>query len=283
MNKEQLRTTLVRELVAAGEAARTAAENDTDLSQRVHRFRKALRRARATLNLVAKALPPRAVRTATRALRDARRALSDARDYTVVPHVVGSLPLDDAHRGAITELLVAASGQAPDPIVVEQTLRAGASTSVAEIRQISGQIPGTFGWSVPRDGLRRIYREAREARLAAKHDLDAFHTWRRRTKELSYQLDLLTQLYPNVAVYAQALEPLIDTQSVAVDLMMLGGFLRKHGEAVAPNVLSGAASYVEQQTAAHMKLARRAGRDHFSAKSKDYVQGIHAAIISTTT
>lgn len=279
MNKELLRETLVRELVDAGDAARAASEpSETELPQRVHKFRKALRRARATLDLLADAIPPRRARAALRAFRDARRAVSVARDHTAVPHILSQLALEESHRNTANEILVAASSASPDPSTIEQTLRAGATAAVAEIEQVSGLVPGKIGWAVPREGLERVYREARRARRDAKDDPEAFHRWRRRSKELMYQLELLGQAFPSVAVYAEELEPLIDAQSLAVDLIMLIGFIKKHGEESVTDGGMSLADFLDQQTSAQMILARRAGRDYFQRKPKDYVRGIREAI-----
>lgn len=283
MDKQQLRETLVRELLAAADAARAACEPGDELPQRVHRFRKALRRARATLDLLADAIPTRHARKALRAFRDARRAVSVARDHTVAPHVLGQLALEDAHRMTANEILAGARALAPEPSTIEQTLRAGAVAAVAEIVQVAALVPAEVGWSVPREGLKRVYREARRARRDAKDDRQAFHTWRRRTKELKYQLDLLGQHAPSVAAVEAELEALVDAQSLAVDLIMVIGFIKAHGDASSPDAVMSLVEFLQQQTSAQMVLARRAGRDQFHARPKDYVRGIREAISATTT
>src|ERR1051325_7928641 len=75
-NELELRRALVRESNATAEAARDAAAKvERSASSAVHEYRKALRRARAVLALVADALPKSERRAVRRALQEARRAL----------------------------------------------------------------------------------------------------------------------------------------------------------------------------------------------------------------
>jgi hypothetical protein len=86
----ELRRTLVAEFHAAADAARDAAAAvDFGAMTAVHDYRKALRRARAVLSLLADALPRSERSAVRRALRDARRSLSSARDHAVAPDLNG--------------------------------------------------------------------------------------------------------------------------------------------------------------------------------------------------
>lgn len=273
MDNTELRATLTQELLAAGDAARTASETtEGELSQRVHKFRKALRRARATLDLVADSLPPKAARAALRTFRDARRSVSDARDFTVAPQIAGQLPFDADQQAAMNAVFLAATSETPEASLVAQSMRAGATAVVAQIEQVIALVPESIDWAIPRAGLRKIYGEARRARRDAKDDADAFHRWRRRTKELAYQLELLATVAPQAAAYAQQLEAVIDAQSLAVDLIMLIGFIKEHGDDTTGKLMS----FLDQQVAGQMHLARRTGRDLFAAKPKAFVREISA-------
>src|SRR2546423_11070748 len=73
----ELRSALVEEFLAASDGARDAArEVDDGASGAVHDYRKALRRARAVLSLVADALPKNERRAVKKALQEARRSVS---------------------------------------------------------------------------------------------------------------------------------------------------------------------------------------------------------------
>src|SRR6185503_17453880 len=69
-NASELRRALVGEFSAATDAAREAA-GQPDLQTAVHDYRKALRRARAVLSLVAGSLPKSERRAVRKALQDA--------------------------------------------------------------------------------------------------------------------------------------------------------------------------------------------------------------------
>src|SRR5438067_536784 len=99
-----LRGTLVtafRDALAAASKSATLPSVD----DAVHECRKALRRARATVRLVADTLGRDDLRDLERAIRDARRMLSPVRDTAVAPNALAELTIDDELRSQATAIV----------------------------------------------------------------------------------------------------------------------------------------------------------------------------------
>jgi len=264
----QLRRVLVAKLVAAGTSARDAAEAvDRGVSDAVHDFRKAVRRARAVFTLVADALPRNEARGARRTFRDARRVFGEARDHAVALTILAELSLDETERDTARRGLEAAAVPATDEI--KQALTEHAAHVVAQIEAIDAALPPTITWSVVMAGVGTVYRNARRARKAAKGSRRKFHTWRRRCKELTYQLEALALgPGPEVGELLHEIAAVADTQGHAVDLIMLGDLVRTHGAELALGAELDS-SIIE---------SRRAGRDAFRAKPAKFIRRLTKAM-----
>ncbi len=272
----ELRRVLVAEFQSAADEARAAAASvDRNITTAVHEYRKALRRARAILLLVSGALPKGERRAVRRALRDARRALGTARDHAVAPDSVSLVQLDDVSQRAVDAILTAAREAVPPLAEIKQLLNEGAARTAAQVEALEAALPATISWSTVLGGLRSVYEEARDARKASKNSKRAFHTWRRRTKELAYQIELIgSYTGDGLSDLQREYETVTDTQSAAVDLMMLRDFVRTHGAGTAPEALDGLVHAIEKQIKDLMADSRKAGRDAFSRNPRRFATKI---------
>ena len=262
----QVRRALVAKLVAAGTSARDAAEAvDRNVSDAVHGFRKAVRRARAVFTLVAGALPRKVAREARRTFRDARRVFGAARDHAVALTMVADLSLDETERDAARRGLETVA--VPPTHEIKQALTEHAARVVAQIEAIGAGLPPAITWSVVMSGIGTVYRDARRARKAAKGSRRQFHTWRRRCKELTYQLETLA-VGPEVDALRKEIEAVADHQGHVVDLLMLGDLMRPHGTELAP----------DKNVDDLIVESRRAGRDAFRAKRAKFVRRLTKAM-----
>ncbi|HEY1552995.1 MAG TPA: CHAD domain-containing protein, partial [Kofleriaceae bacterium] len=189
-NDAELRRALIGEFSSASDAAREAA-GKADLASAVHDYRKALRKARAVLSLVAAELPKSERRAVRRALQEARRAVGHARDHVVAPETLATLPLGEVEREAANAILKTADEAKPAAAEIKQLLAEGAARTAAQLEALQAALPPELAWKTVVKGIKAVYAEARHARRAAKRSKRAFHAWRRRSKELSYQLDVL--------------------------------------------------------------------------------------------
>jgi CHAD domain-containing protein len=272
----ELRRTLVGEFQAAADAAREAAGAvDKNSASAVHEYRKALRRARAVLALVANALPRSERRALLRALREARRALSSARDQAVVPETMSAVELDEVDRATAASVLSASDDVVPPLAEIKQLLAEGAARTAAQVEALEASLPQTLPWSVVERGVRDTYGAARSARKAAKRSKRSFHRWRRRSKELTYQLELL-------AGYAGArtsdlhreLEHVTDTQGPAVDLLMLRDLVRTHASGIHAEANERLTTTLDAQLADLIADSRRAGRAAFKRKPRNFARRV---------
>jgi CHAD domain-containing protein len=266
-----LRGALVRSFDAAAQAARDAvgAVDKAGAAAAVHASRKALRRARAVLGLVGSALPKGERRAVKAALQEARRALSTARDHAVAPETLARLTLDDADRAAANRVVANAAEAMPAAAEIKQLLAESAARAAAQAEALQAALPHEIDWDIVAEGLRTTYDEARRASGAAKRSKAWFHTWRRRSKELVYQLDVIAQhAGPRITAIHGELAGVTDNLGPAVDLIMLREFIETYGHGVAADALAHLRGSIDRQLDELMKSARKAARDAFHQKPR---------------
>lgn len=275
-----LRKTLVREFAASVQDAKDAAAVvDDGPTKAVHDARKALRRARAVLALVAGALPKSERRAVGKALQEARRALSTARDHAVAPETAGQLALGDEDRTTAKRVLDNAAEALPAMSELKQLVSESAARAAAQLEALEAALPQELDWDVVVEGLQETYGDARRARRSAKSSKTWFHTWRRRSKELSYQLDLLAEhAGPRLAAIHSEIDGITDTLSPAVDLIMLREFVTTYGQGIQAEDIDHLKTAIDAQLADLMKDARRAGRDTFRQRPRKFGKRLTKAV-----
>ena len=279
-NDTELRVLLVHEFREAADAARgAAAMTEAGTTHAVHEARKALRRARAVLELIADALPKSERRAVKKELQLARRTLSTIRDHAVAPDTLAGLTLDDEDRATGKKVLDNAAEAMPAVAEIKQLLTDSAARAAAQIEALEAALPHELGWSTVGVGLRNVYRAARDARKKAKHSAKAFHAWRRRAKELVYQLELLgdhagvrtKEIHGEVA-------GVTDAMSTAVDLIMLHEFVETYGQGVDPEALERLQHTIDTQLEQIMGDARKAAAGPFRAKPRQFSKRVSKAV-----
>jgi len=164
----------------------------------VHGARKRLKKARAALRLERAALGDEVYRRENHALRDAARPLSEVRDAAVLVETIVHLGLDGDAAG-LREALHAERSETRERVLGE---RERLEPVIGGLRESRGRLararPERHGWSVLGRGLRRTYRSARRAYLAAcaHPTAENLHEWRKRTKYLWRVLELLHPVAP---------------------------------------------------------------------------------------
>jgi CHAD domain-containing protein len=277
---KDLRKTLVREFNAAVIKAKEAASSvDQGATIAVHEARKALRRARAVLSMVSGALPKgerRAVRTA---LQEARRSLSTARDHAVAPETLASVAMSDEDRATAKRVLDNAAEALPPTQELKQLLAEAATRAAAQAEALEAALPQELAWEVVVEGITDVYADARKARRKGKTSKAWFHTWRRRSKELVYQLELVAEhAGQRLGAIHDEIEGITNTQSPAVDLIMLREFVNTYAQGIAPEAVEHLRDSIEAQLEDLMKAARDAGRDAYSQRSKRFGKRLVKAV-----
>jgi CHAD domain-containing protein len=165
----------------------------------VHSARKAVKKERALLRLSRDAVAPPKRRRENAALREAARQLSDTRDAEVLVQALDFL--SERYAGQLPEVTFAA---------FRQELEAGrdlarerlddptlASAVVGELAASRSRIAAwrlkRGGWKAIEGGLLRTYKRGQKAfgKARAEPDVEHLHEWRKRAKDLWYDLRLL--------------------------------------------------------------------------------------------
>jgi CHAD domain-containing protein len=185
----------------------------------VHAARKQLKRARATLRLLRPAIGDELYRRENIAARDAARPLSQARDEEVLSQVL--------------EGLVERFGAAPG-LKIRRTAHELPARQLNEIKaaleksmsRVQAWRPDSRGRDCIAMGLRATYRRGRRALRDARNDraTENLHEWRKQTKYLWHQLQLLTPLAAGpVGELADEFHHLADYLGDEHDLAVLRG------------------------------------------------------------
>jgi CHAD domain-containing protein len=158
----------------------------------IHGARKQLKRARATLRLLRPAIGDEPYRRENIAARDAARPLSQARDEEV---------LDQAR-----DLLIERFGPAASDVHIRKHARELTPQQLDDIKAALERAMtrartwklADGDWDCLEKGVRSTYRRARHALRRARKDraTEDLHEWRKQTKYLWHQLQLLTSLAP---------------------------------------------------------------------------------------
>ncbi|MEX2107154.1 MAG: CHAD domain-containing protein [Solirubrobacterales bacterium] len=228
--------------IASGRAERALAQlaeaNGDGLAEAIHGARKELKKMRAILRLSRDGLGGKLFRAENRRYRDSGQLLSVSRDAEAKLEALAALGQrfggefpGDARRAWAQTLADERDGLAavaPDRRAPEIE-RAMAMIEAGRDSIPSWPLEGDY-WDLIGSGLARSYRQGRSAlkRATADPNVESIHEWRKRTKDLTYQLRILVGAWP----------PLLgETADQAHELSDLLG--DHHDLAVLANDLSG--------------------------------------------
>jgi CYTH domain-containing protein/CHAD domain-containing protein len=211
---------------------------EKDLEGSVHEARKSLKKARALLRLARPVLGPDYSR-ANNNLRDLGRSLSELRDAHALVETAGqmeeSLNNQEAH-GAFEHVRRVL-------IRREEEIRRHFEAR-AEVQRIIGSLHDVTRWaghsSLERAGANTITRSVkitiRRGRRAfeaafSSGDPDDYHEWRKRAKDMRYQLGFLKELWPDVLeAYSKSAEQLEQALGEDHNLSVLRGMITRDSE-----------------------------------------------------
>jgi CHAD domain-containing protein len=192
--------------VVAGQletAARALHPLQTDFDTGVYEARKAFKRIRAVLRLARGGLEPGVFKAENHCFRGAGRQLAAARDGLVLRLSLTDLAVvaPDPRSGAyLSDLAQRASAATDAGELWRGDVIAGLNEVLAVARLRAGEWAlEDHGFETIRPGFQRTYRQGRKRMRKAfeSGDDQAYHSWRRRAKELWYQLQLLEPIRPD--------------------------------------------------------------------------------------
>ena len=168
----------------------------------IHEARKQFKQIRGILRLIREELGSKTFRKENKSFRDMGRPLSDARDADVMLEAFDRLLEQFKHE-------IKPKHYQPLRQLVRQLMRPAGKVGRSDKRNVIGELSAakeraqewkikTFGWPELRDGLREIYRQSRKAMKAAQRECidEAFHEWRKRSKDLRYAMELASAARP---------------------------------------------------------------------------------------
>ncbi len=205
---EGLRRVIAGRIESALEQLR--GEGATEPADAVHEARKDLKKARSALRLGRDLIGDEVFKAENARLGDVGRRLSSVRDAEVMLEALDSLSarfdLAEAHSGPLrTRLEQARDADAAGEPLAEAI--AGASAILEPARAAIASLPmEAEDWTVLEPGLHRTYRRGRRRMAGAQEDptVENLHAWRKRAKDLWYQLRLVKAAQPRLmAVLAE--------------------------------------------------------------------------------
>jgi CHAD domain-containing protein len=174
--------------------------NGDDPDKAVHEARKDMKKLRAVLRLTRPELGGKAYRRENARFREVARSLSGVRDAKAMLNALDALEeggLPGATAGRVRREL---EKNKASLVRDEQAVKAAVDELEAAREQVADWPLERDDWGAIEGGLRRIYRQGRRRMREAENDPsnEALHEWRKRVKDLWYQLALLRETWPAV-------------------------------------------------------------------------------------
>jgi CHAD domain-containing protein len=249
----------------------------------VHEARKCFKKVRAVLRLVRPLIGEKAFREENVCFRDAGRPLTEVRDARIVIEALD-------HLSEHFKEHVAGRSFADSRQVLQANLRAvrkrvldeqNAFTVVADaVRQARERVKGWADvpnkWACLGSGLEDVYRRAGSAHLsaAAEPTVEKLHEWRKQSKYLRYQLEILRPLWPErmkeLADEADRMSELLgDDHDLAALREMLNGDPGRFGDEGERELLL---ALIDRRRGELEQEALLLGRRFFEEGARDFVR-----------
>jgi CHAD domain-containing protein len=224
--RESLLLAFARTIRYARAVARRAAAEPVES---VHEYRKSVRRVRAVVSLLRPALGKKTARGFSRELRRAFAETGALRDADVLLASLRLVPPgNDPERAEIESLLERESG-GEDGDEARRALEKGSEILQPLPAALRVVLPETFSMEDLDRGLTRSVRRVRatlERAIETRADAD-FHEWRKRVKELRYQVEMLASSgSPALRRREKKLSALAEDLGETTDLILLEAALQ---------------------------------------------------------
>jgi CHAD domain-containing protein len=171
-------------------------------AEAVHGARKDLKKLRTVLRLLRDPLGRKRYRRANARFREAGRTLSGTRDAEVKLETLEglshqALPLPEEAVASWRKILDRDREAATDTVRSEALAAEAAAEIEAGLEEIRDWNLEGISWKAIAPALTRTYRRGRKAMKVAEGGTEAeFHEWRKRAKDLWYELRLLSEAWP---------------------------------------------------------------------------------------
>jgi CHAD domain-containing protein len=256
-----------------------------DADATVHNVRKRLKELRSVLRLVRRGMNRRTFDRDNRTLRNLGRPLSALRDATVMVETVAALA--GRHRGAVPSLALVRLREAltnrRDEIYRQFV---GDGRHFANLAGKFGQMQNRIdrwgdavdGWETLSAGLHRAYRRGQNAMTVARHsdDVEDWHEWRKRAKDLRYQLEIIRPMDPKVMeLLATQAKDLSDLLGEDHDLAVLHHLMEEtYGALLPPGRCTAIVKLIAAGRAMRERKALNIGSRVYAAKPDRFLKSM---------
>jgi len=267
------------------DARRALTDSELSDAEAVHEVRKALKRWRALLRLLARPLGDQADQMRAEA-RELMRALSTARDAQSALDALADL------RKEVTKADLPFSPTSMETISQRLTAIKDAAEQTGFTKEMRGRLSryldyatlslerwplAAINFDTVADGLISTYRRARQLvpENWAEADAEHLHDLRRRVVEHRHQMDLMEPLWPRLGqVWAEEAQRLRNRLGACQDLAVFTRLTAPH-QPLAP-WRSRLSPVIEARRGAHLKTAARLAGRLFAEKPKAFRRRIAA-------
>jgi CHAD domain-containing protein len=242
----------------------------------VHCTRKEIKKVRAVMRLVRAKVTKRAYRRQNRLLKKAARQLAGPRDAWVKIETLRNLTHHFKSRltpGALRRVrpeLRNAFEQEMKRFAKENRARDARRVLRGAAKELQRLDVSGKGWKALGPGIRTAYRQGRCAYQTARKDPspENFHQWRKRAKELWYQVSLLRPIWPEqMEAMIRELERLGDYLGDDHDLVILRQSLEEqHGDAGRSRELEILHGLIDERQRELRAAVLRLGRRFYGGK-----------------
>lgn len=248
----------------------------------VHGARKQLKRARATLRLLRPAIGDDVYRRENIVARDAARPLSKARDEEVLSDALHDLlehfgpTASGLHVTPLNQSLQKGRRQSAHELPAKQLHEITAALKRSASRARSWQ-PDNDEWDCIATALRATYRRARRALRHARSDraTEDLHEWRKQTKYLWHQLQILTPLAAGpVGELADEFHHLADYLGDEHDLAVLRERVSTPTTGMSETACSALKTLIDRRRGELQDKALALGERLYADQSKTFVHGL---------
>lgn len=249
-----------------------------DTATPIHQARKDLKKLRSLLRLLRGQIGEETYGRENRRYRDAASRLGQARDAEVMLHTLSALEerFSDGPSGESISPLRRQLEEERDKISPDIE---GAAAMIADGRAtIADWSAQRGGWKLVGPGLRRSYRSGRTRmqRTASDPSAENVHEWRKRSKDLWYQLRILRGAWPEVmGELADQTHELAELLGDHHDLEVLSAHARKHADQFAePDDLERLIAVIKQREDELLAEALATGGRLYAEKPKAFSRRI---------
>jgi CHAD domain-containing protein len=188
--------------VARGRIGHALAQlnNGDDPDKAVHEARKDMKKLRAVLRLTRPEIGGKVYRRENARFREVALSLSGVRDARAMLDALDALEEAGLHAATVARVRRELENHKASLARDEQAVKTAVDELESAREEVAGWPLARDDWGAIEGGLRRIYRQGRRRMRKAESQpsTEALHEWRKRVKDLWYQLALLRETWPAV-------------------------------------------------------------------------------------